>query len=69
MGGPDVFGLRLDGSGIHFSGQTINGQVILETGEQLTNIKSVTVKVKGVGEVHWTERVSLFPYRFDYKVC
>ena len=57
MGGPDVFGLKVGGPGIYFSGQTINGQVILETGEELTNIKSVEIKIKGKGEVHWTERV------------
>ena len=57
MGGPDVFELKVDGSGVYFSGQTINGQVILETGEELTNITAVEIKIRGKGEVHWTEEV------------
>ena len=59
MGGPDVFGVRLDGGGVLFCGQTISGKVILQTDEELTNIKTVTVKFKGEGDVHWTERVVL----------
>ena len=58
MGGPDVFGLRLDGSGVHFCGQSVTGKVILQTDEELSNIKKLTVKLKGEGDVHWTERVS-----------
>ena len=57
MGGPDYFGVRLDGSGVHFCGQPVTGKVILQTDEELTNIKLVTVKLKGEGDVHWTERV------------
>jgi hypothetical protein len=57
MGGPDVFELKVEGSGVYFSGQTISGQVILASGEELTNIKSVTIKIKGKGEVDWTEQV------------
>ena len=57
MGGPDVFHLVVSGSGIYFSGQVVSGQVILETCEDLDNIKSVKVKMKGKGEVHWSEQV------------
>ena len=60
MGGPDYFGVRLDGSGVHFCGQPVTGKVILQTDEELTNIKVVTVKLKGEGDVHWTERVCRF---------
>ena len=63
MGGPDVFGVRLDGGGVHFCGQHISGTVIIQTDEELTNIKTVTVKLKGEGDVHWTERVSTY-YNF-----
>ena len=63
MGGPDYFGLRLDGGGVHFCGQPVTGKVILQTDEELTNIKTVTVKLKGEGDVHWTERVSCTSYK------
>ena len=36
--------------------------MILQTDEELTNIKTVTVKLKGEGDVHWTERVSCTSY-------
>lgn len=58
MGEPDKFKLHLDGSGVYFGGQTVSGHVILETSEELTNIKSVDVKLKGEGEVEWEESVS-----------
>ena len=57
---PDFFGVKLDGSGVYFGGQTVTGKVILQTDEELTNIKLVTVKLKGEGDVHWTERVCRF---------
>lgn len=57
MGGLDDFGLNLEGPGLYFSNQTVNGQIIVSASEELTNIKSVSVKIKGKGEVHWTERV------------
>ena len=67
MGGPDYFGVRLDGSGVHFCGQPVTGKVILQTDEELTNIKLVTVKLKGEGDVHWTERVCrFFIYEFIF---
>ena len=58
MGGLEKFGLHLEGPGIYFGGQTVNGQVILETSYELNNVKSVNIKIKGEGEVHWTEQVS-----------
>ena len=58
MGEPDVFQLHLEGSGVYFGGQTVNGQVILETSYDLDNVKSVKVKIKGEGEVEWEETVS-----------
>ena len=58
MGEPDVFQLHLEGSGVYFGGQTVNGQVILQTSYDLQNVKSVKVKIKGEGEVEWEETVS-----------
>ena len=58
MGEPDVFELHLEGSGVYFGGQTINGQVILQTDYELDNVKSLKVKIKGEGEVEWEETVS-----------
>ena len=73
MGGLNAFDLVVVGSGIYFSGQPVNGQVIIDTSEELTNIKSVKVKIKGKGEVHWTERVTLdsvfiFRYRIHISI-
>ena len=55
----EYFGITLEWptGGTYYAGQTVNGQVILETNEELTNIKFVKVKIKGIGDVHWTERV------------
>ena len=54
----EVFELVMEGSCTgYYSGQTVKGQVILETREELINIKFVKVKIKGIGDVHWTERV------------
>ena len=63
MGGTDYFGLRLDGEGVHFCGQLVTGKVILQTDEELTNINKIKVKLKGEGDVHWTERVSSTSYQ------
>ena len=68
MGGPEFFGLRLDGGDIYFCGQTVTGKVILQTNEELTNIKTVTVKLKGEGDVHWEERVSFTIFRFGFNM-
>ena len=58
MGEPNVFELHLEGSGVYFGGQTVNGQVILQTDYELDNVKSLKVKIKGEGEVEWEETVS-----------
>ena len=58
MSGLDVFQLVLGGPGIYFTGQSVYGHVIVHTSEVLYNIKSVQVKIKGKGEVNWTEKVS-----------
>ena len=58
MGEPDVFELHLEGAGVYFGGQTVNGQVILQTDYELDNVKSLKVKIKGEGEVEWEETVS-----------
>ena len=68
MGGPDYFGIRLDGGGVHFCGQPVTGKVILQTDEELTNIKTVTVKLKGEGDVHWTERVSCTSHKIRVSI-
>lgn len=57
---PDFFGVKLDGSEVYFGGQTVTGKVILQTDEDLTLIESIKVKLKGEGDVHWTERVCRF---------
>ena len=64
MGGLDAFEVQLGGAGIYFSGQTLQGQIILDISEEQTNIKTVTVKLKGKGEVHWSEQVTIqtIPY-------
>ena len=54
----DVFQLVLGGPGIYFAGQPVYGHVLVHTSEVLYNIKSVQVKIKGEGEVHWSEEVS-----------
>ena len=61
MGGPEVFNLQLYGGpygGSYFSGQTIQGQVLVSTSTYLTNIKSIQIKLAGFANVHWTESVS-----------
>ena len=68
----DFFGITIEGaSEPYYSGQTVNGQVLLDTREEITNIKFVKVKIKGIGDVHWTERVRLkvFLYLFIVKLC
>ena len=57
---PDFFGVKLDGSEVYFGGQTVTGKVILQTDKDLTLIESIKVKLKGEGDVHWTERVCRF---------
>ena len=58
MGHLDVFELVLGGPGIYFTGQQVYGHVLVHTSEVLYNIKSVQIKIKGKGEVHWDEEVS-----------
>ena len=65
MGGPDFLDLRLDGGDVYICGQTVTGQVIVKTKEELTNIKAVTVTLKGEGDVHWEERVSFTIFRLE----
>jgi len=60
MGGLNFLGLNIEGPGIYFGGQTVNGQVIVDASEEQTNIKSVEVKLKGKGEVHFTETVTKY---------
>ena len=65
MGGLNFLGLNIEGPGIYFGGQTVNGQVIVDASEEQTNIKSVEVKLKGKGEVHFTETVRCDIIYFD----
>ena len=65
MGGLNFLGLNIEGPGIYFGGQTVNGQVIVDASEEQTNIKSVEVKLKGKGEVHFTETVRCDMIYFD----
>ena len=58
MGGLDAFELIIAGPGIYYSGQTVQGHVIVHASEVLDNIKSVQIKIKGKGELRWTEQVS-----------
>ena len=59
MGGLDAFELVIAGPGIYFAGQTVYGHIIVQASEVLTNIKTVQIKMKGKGEVHWTEQVGI----------
>jgi len=65
MGGLNFLGLNIEGPGIYFGGQTVNGQVIVDASDEQTNIKSVEVKLKGKGEVHFTETVRCEMIYFD----
>ena len=56
MGGPDSFNLQLQGSGIHFGGQVVQGQVLISSCELMSNIRNIQVKLIGFGEVHWTQQ-------------
>ena len=56
MGGPDVFLIQLQGQGIYYGGQTIQGQVQVSNGAHMSNIKNIQIKLIGFGEVHWTEQ-------------
>ena len=63
----DFFGITIEGSSeTYSSGQTVNGQVLLDTREELTNIKFIKVKIKGIGDVHWTERVRLKVFSYSW---
>ena len=57
MGGPDNFHIQLQGHGIYYGGQTIQGQVQISSCEYMSNIKSVQIKLSGFANVHWTEQV------------
>ena len=59
MGGLDAFKLVIAGPGIYYSGQTVEGHVVVHASEVLDNIKSVQIKIKGKGEVYWTEQVNM----------
>ena len=56
MGGPDTFLVELEGPGIYYGGQMVQGQVHISSKECMSNIKNVQIKLIGFGEVHWTER-------------
>ena len=56
MGGPDIFLIQLQGQGIYYGGQIIQGQVQVSNCERMSNIKNVQIKLIGFGEVHWTEQ-------------
>ena len=56
MGGPDIFLVQLQGQGVYYGGQIIQGQVQVSNSEFMSNIKSVNIKLIGFGEVSWTER-------------
>ena len=56
MGGPDSFHVQLQGPGIYFGGQVIQGQVLINSCEEMSNVKNVQIKLTGFGEVHWTEQ-------------
>ena len=56
MGGPDTFLVQLQGPGIYYGGQMIQGQVQVANGEYMGNIKNVQIKLFGFSDVHWTER-------------
>ena len=45
--------------------RVVNGQIIVDASEEQTNIKSVEVKLKGKGEVHFTETVRCEMIYFD----
>ena len=53
MGGPDSFEVQVQGHGIYFGGQTIQGQVYINLSEAMSNVKNVQVMLKGFGKVHW----------------
>ena len=56
MGGPDIFLVQLQGPGIYYGGQMMQGQVQVSNGEYMGNIKNVQIKLFGFGDVHWTEQ-------------
>ena len=56
MVGPDIFQLQVQGDGIFFGGQTIQGHVEINCFETISNVKIVHVKLKGLGKVHWKSK-------------
>merc|ERR1712156_798397 len=56
MDEPGVFLVQLQGPGIYYGGQMIQGQVQVSNHDYISNIKNVQIKLIGFGEVHWTER-------------
>ena len=55
--GPEIFQIQLQGSGIHYGGQKIHGQVKVGGskmfGEYLSNVKGINIEIRGFGYVHW----------------
>ena len=69
MGGPEIFEIQLQGNGIYYGGQMIQGQLKIggshKHQEYLSSINNIQMKILGYGEVHWTERKSRTRRRSD----
>ena len=50
--------IHLEGPGIFYGGQVVQGLVHVSNSECISNVKNVQIKLIGFGEVHWTERKS-----------
>ena len=57
MGGPDSFNVQLQGHGIYYGGQVIQGQILISSREYMPNVRNIQMKLVGFGEVQWTEQV------------
>ena len=49
--------MQLQGSGVYFGGQRIEGQVLINSYASMSSGSNIQINLAGFGEVHWTEEV------------